>query len=211
MTKEEEDKIIEQANEILMRRSLNTIYFEETGGGGGCVFIDMYIVLPNGEMACYDNHGELSEFTRSRYDWRVFQADEIPKDLLFSFRHGGTRNLRAKHELGKYKWSFDDLEYDKMDEDKWNEEQRNIKTAIEQVGNCKTIGEVYEIYDKYLRNAHLPYEVIRKAFEICKYEPSLSSWVRGEIGMFAFEQAFVFIDIMKAYEEKNNIKPCAHP
>lgn len=200
MTKEQEDKIIEQASEILWRRSVNTIHFEETGGGGGEVSIDVFIVLPNKKMAHYDNNGELSCYTRGGFGGaKSFQVEELPKEFVFSFRHG-MNNVRVDEKLSGYKWTFEDLRYKAIDENKWKEERQNIKIAIKQVAQCKTIGDVYAIYDKYLRTAHIPYEVIWKAFEISGYEPSLSTWARGEIGAFASELYFAFLDIMNDYE-----------
>ena len=202
MTKEQEDKIIAQANEILQRRSLNTIYLEETGCGGGYVSIDMYIVLPNGYMAYYNREGKISCFTRSQVSSKKsFQAKELPKDLLFSFRHG-VHYLRVDEKLREYKWTFEDLKYDKVDEGKWKEEQQNIKTARKLIDTCETIDDVYTLYDKYLRKAHIPYDIIFKAFKIFKYEPDLSHLFDGEIGMFGCEQTMVFLSIMQGYETK---------
>lgn len=200
MTKEQEDKIIAQANEILQRRSENTIYIEESGGGNGNVWMKVFIVLPNGEKAYYTREGEISRFSCGCSCAHSFQANELPKDLLFSFRHG-THSVEAKWELGDYKWNFDDLEYERIDEEKWNKEQQNIKSARELIDTCKTIDDIYTLYDKYLRNAHTPYDIIFKAFKILQYEPNLSDLFNGEIGKFGFEQSLVFFSIMKGYEE----------
>ena len=204
MNKEQEDKIIAQANKILQRRSRNTIYLEETGGGGGYVDVDIYIVLPNGDKAHYNREGKISRFACTSSGAKSFQAKELPKDLLFSFRHG-VNDLRVDEKLEGYKWTFDDLKYDKVDKEKWKEEQQNIKAARKLIDTCETIDDVYTLYDKYLRKVHVPYDIIFKAFKIFKYEPDLSSLFNGEIGMFGFEQSIVFFSIMQGYEtEKKN-------
>lgn len=204
-TKKRGDKIIAQANRILRRRSRDTIYLAETGGGEGYVDISMYIVLPNGDMADYDEEGKISRFTSARYGEKSFRAKELPEDLLFSFRHG-VNHLLVDEKLSGHKWTFDDLIYDKVDKEKWEEERQNIKTARKLIKTCETIDDVYTLYDKYLREVPIPYDIIFKAFKIFKYEPDLSDLFNGEIGAFGFEQSIVFFSIMQDYETKKNNK-----
>ena len=198
MTKEQEDKIIQQAQDILERRSANTIYFSETGGGMGKVSIQAYIIKPNGEKAYYRNDGNENTFSCTLFDGLKCDASELPKEMLFSFRHG-ISNFEVDESLKGYKWKLEDLKYEVIDEDEWNKEQQNLKSALAQIDSCKTISDVYDLYDKYLRNRHIPYEVIGKAFKIFKHEPDMTNIFNGEIGAFAFEQTFLFVSIMEEY------------
>lgn len=206
MTKEQEDKIIEQANKILEKRSMETIYFSETGGYDDKVTIHAYIIQPNGEKADYGRSGKISEFKCVLFDSVSFNANQLPREMLFSFRHG-TSFFQVNKSLRGYKWKLEDLEYEPVDEKKWKEEQICIKMARKRIKGCKNIGDVYELYDKYLRNRPIPYDIIFEAFKIFKYEPNLNNYFKGEIGMFAFEQSFAFVSIMEGYKKENpNLK-----
>lgn len=205
MTRKQEDEIIKKAQKNLERRSINTIYFSETGGGCGKVSIHAYILQPNGEKAYYRRYGDKNEFSCTMFSRVSFKASELPKEMLFSFRHG-THFFYADESLNGYKWGLMDLEYEVVDKHKLEEEQMCFMKTRNHIDKCKSIGDVYKLYDKYLRDRPIPYDIIFKAFKIIKYEPNDANLFNGEIGIYAFNQSFAFVSIMEGYGKENNLK-----
>jgi hypothetical protein len=180
------------------------VYFEETGDNFGEIDIMAYVSpKPCDGGYCgyeYDLFGK-----RSKFEWadpegsRVYDHKELPADMWYSIRHG-ENNFTVDKEK-KCTWQLSDLRYDKVDREKVD----NAVKSMKMIDECKNLGDVYDVYVKYVKDGYLVFDFVQKAFDIIKQEEI--PMVNGELGFYGMMNTALFIDLMNNEEERRAAAP----
>lgn len=157
------------------------IYFEQRSWGGDNIDFDIYIKpfytqAVEGAGLYYNSDGKLCSFYWVHPEKaKVFDDKELPKELLYSFKHG-TR--RCSVDAGKKNnWTFDDLIYDKVTP----EMTRAYNKLMKELDKVTTIEEYHKLYPLILKGNRINEKVMDTFFKIQKV-PDIPV-VNGEIGI----------------------------
>ncbi len=175
------------------------VYFEVRGSGCGEVDIMAYVSpKPYQDGYCgyeYDLFGKRNEFTWADPDGsRVYDHKELPADMWYSIRHG--ENNFTVDESKEETWQLSDLRYNKVDRKKVRQTMKGLKM----IDGCKNLSDVYDVWKQYIKDAYLPFDFVKKAFDIIKQDEL--PMVNGELGLYGMMNTALFLDIMNADERK---------
>ena len=179
------------------------VYFEVRGGGGGETYITAYVSPKRYSYGyCgyeYDLFGKRHEFTWvDPDDARVYDHSELPADMWYSIRHG--QNEFTVDESKEETWQLSDLRYDKIDRKKVRQTMKGLKL----IDGCKSTGDVYDVWKKYMKDSYLPFEFVQKAFGIM--QQCEIPMMNGELGFYGMQNTFLFLELMeKEGQKRKNI------
>ena len=176
------------------------VYFEVRGGGRGETYIMAYVSPKSHGWGGY--HGfEFDLFgNRNKFAWahpkesRVYDHKELPADMWYSIRHG--KNTLRVDNSKEETWQLSDLRYDKVDRKKV---QRAVK-SMKEIDGCKSRSDVYDVWEKYLKDGYLTFGFVQKAFDIIKQEEL--PMVNGELGLYGIMNTALFYGLMNAEEKR---------
>lgn len=175
------------------------VYFEVRGGGPGETWLMAYVSpKPHSGGYCgfeFDLFGNRQEFTWAHpNESRVYDHKELPADMWYSIRHG--KNNFAVDNSKEETWQLSDLRYDKVDRKKVQQAVKSMK----EIDECKSLSDVYDVWKQYIKDAYLPFDFVKKAFDIIKQDEL--PMVNGELGLYGMMNTTLFLDIMNAEERK---------
>lgn len=153
------------------------VYFEECGSGDGQIFINVYVnPQEDGSGYQYDLTGKRHKFWWADPDEaRVFDHTELPKDLLFSIRHG--LDEVAVDEDKFENWTFNDLIYKKVD----RESVRAYNEFQKMKQNIKTVEDFKNAYPTIKKCGFITDDIMKTLFRVMNI-PS-TPVQNGEIGI----------------------------
>ena len=173
------------------------IYFEERARGdfgeGPQVEITAYVSPKAYEEGYegyeYDMWGKRHSFCWAHPDEaRVFDSSELPEEMLYAFKHGVNDFTVEESKAKDYKLT--DLKYDKVDRKKIQSTLKGVKL----IDGCKTLDDVYEVWEKYIKDAYMPFEFVQKGLAIIGQAER--PMVNGELGLYGVENSLMFHQIM---------------
>lgn len=153
------------------------VYFEEVGGGDGKVCLRVYVnPQEDGSGYQYDLTGRKHKFWWADPDEaRVFEHTELPKDLLFSIRHGVDE---VEVDEDKFEnWTFDDLIYSKV-------ERESVKAYNEfkkMMPNIKTVDDFKAAYPTIKKCGFITEDIVKTLFNVMSIPKTKVH--NGEIGI----------------------------
>jgi hypothetical protein len=179
------------------------VYFEVRGGGCGETYIMAYVSpKPHCWGYCgfeFDLFGNRQEFTWAHpNESRVYDHKELPADMWYSIRHG--KNKFTVDKSKEETWQLSDLRYNKVDRKKVQWAVKSMK----EIDGCKSLGNVYDVWVKYVKDGYLTFEFVQKAFDIIKQEEL--PMVNGELGLYGMMNIALFFDLMNAEEKRRQRK-----
>ena len=173
------------------------IYFEERGRGyfkGKQQVSIMAYVSPRPHSHGYEGFEYDMWGKRHAFSWahpdeaRVFDSSELPEDMLYSIKHGVNDFTVEESKSKDYKLT--DLKYDKVDRKKIQSTMNGVKL----IDGCKTLDDVYEVWEKYIKDAYMPFEFVQKGLAIIGQAER--PMVNGELGLYGVENSLMFHQIM---------------
>ena len=114
--------------------------------------------------------------------------------MWYSIRHG--HNDFTVDESKEGTWQLADLRYDRVDRKK----VRSMLKGLKLIDECKSTGDVYDVWNKYMRDSYLPFEFVQKAFSIMQQDEMPMK--NGEIGLYGTLNTFLFLGLMEEEEQK---------
>lgn len=157
------------------------IYFEQKSWGGDNIDLDIYIKPfctdeDKGAGCYYNDDGKLCNFYWVHpKEARVFDTKELPKELLYSFKHGTSQCSVDTKKIDN--WTFDDLIYSKVTP----KMTRAYNKLMKEIDKITTIEEYHKLYPLVLKGNRINEKIIDTFFKIQKV-PNIPV-INGEIGI----------------------------
>lgn len=174
------------------------VYFEESGGGPGFTWFDVYVKpTRDGGGYQYNRFGKLEKFWYTDPEKaNVFDSSELPKELWISIQHG-----TSMVELPDDKeFSFESLKYNKVD-------LESIQAYVEvckRLKNVKTLDDFKKLFPLIKKGNTLNNKIMDTFFNLINFKPNILGYLRrGEIGMALFQKSTDFKTLIKKYHIDN--------
>lgn len=176
------------------------IYFEPRGSSEDNIDFDIYIKPIKGCGHYYTSNGELTDFYWANPKRaKSFDTKELPKELLYSFRHGIWHCSIPKKK--KNNWTFEDLTYDKITP----KMTRAYNKLMRELNKVSTIEDYHKLYPLILKGNRINAKIIDTLFKIQKIPNILA--INGEIGIAFYMKYKIWRAIIDklGWDNENNI------
>jgi len=167
------------------------VYFEASGGelGGDKytrIFVTAYVSpTKDGHDYHFTSKGERSQFSWVHpKDARVFDSKDLPRDLLYSFKHGVWRFDLPGDKADN--WTPEDLIYEKVDR-KRLAPLRRVQKALTDV---KTLEEFWKLYPLIKKCGYISGDMIETLFRLIGIQRT--PMYNGELGLAWMQDVEMF-------------------
>lgn len=162
------------------------VYFEHTGGSLKTASLQVY-VDPTGDGHAYHFGADEQKYL---FAWanpkkaRVFESDELPKQLWYSIHHGVDNVEVPIDKVANYEWS--DVSYRKVSKTRIEA----YKKVLSKIDDVQTIEDFKALYPLIKKCGIADNRIMDKLFQFCN-TPDVPVY-NGEIGIAFFQKQMVY-------------------